>query len=344
MAYLVSIVVVAAATLVGLAMRGQQRPVDVVMVYLLGVVVVSMRYGRIPSLVVAVLSVLSFDFFFIAPYYTFAVNDVGHVLTFGVMFLVALVINTLTQRLRDQAEHTRNAQLQIESEQLRNALLSSISHDLRTPLAVVTGAATTLLDEKVSSEVRRELTETIVNEAERLNRRVQNLLDMTRVQAGALPLRKQWQPLEEVVGSALRAGDSLIRDREVRVAIDRAPLVPLDAALIEQVILNLLENAARYAPPRTPIDIEVVSRTDEVEVTVADRGHGVAEADRARIFEKFQRARDEKGGTGLGLAICAGIVGAHGGRIWVDDREGGGAAFRFTLPIVGTPPILEQEP
>ena len=343
--------IVAIATGASSTLLGRQRLEDVVMVYLLGIVVVSMRYGYVPSLVAAVLSVSCFDFFFIPPYYTFVVADAGHVITFGVMLVVAVVISGLTKRVRDQADRARRlaeeadrAQLQVESEQLRNAILSSVSHDLRTPLAVITGAATTLQDDGVDEGVRRELTETIVQEADHLNRLVQNVLDMTRLEAGALRLRRQWHVLEEVIGSALSRVDKALADRKVVTSLPaELSLVPLDELLIEQVLVNLLENAAKYTPEGSPVFIVGRLRSGEVEIEVADRGPGIPATERDRIFEKFYRASSEGGGAGLGLTICRGIVVAHGGRIWVEDQEAGGASFRFTLPIVGEPPKLPAE-
>ena len=498
--------VVTASTLVSWRVFGRGKLADVVMVYLLGVVVVSMRFGQGPSLLAAVLSVLAFDFFFVPPYFSFAVSDLSHIVTFAVMFLVALVISQLTQRIRVQAdsargrerrtaslyalsremgvahsrdrlleaaarqlhevfgvkvaillpgpdgalaaayadegtlgrddrelgvaewtwlhqrpagagtdtlpssramvlplkgsrgrvgvlalvlpvptalstpderqlldacagivasaiertqlaEEARRARLRIETEQLRNSLLSSVSHDLRTPLAVVTGATSTLLDEATAPKdpaTRRELLETAHTEALRLNRLVRNLLDMTRLEAGALQVHKDAQPLEEVVGAALNRMEDRLRGRAVHTDVPAdLPLVAFDSALIEQVLINLLENATKYTPAGSPIDISARAVDGEVHVEVADRGPGVSPKEAERVFEKFYRVRQgEGGGVGLGLTICRGIVAAHGGRIWVDPREGGGAVFRFTLPIGETsgeergsplPPRSERE-
>jgi two-component system sensor histidine kinase KdpD len=240
------------------------------------------------------------------------------------------------------AEEARRSRLRAETEQLRNSLLSSVSHDLRTPLGVVTGATSALLDPDAPKDeaTRRELLETAHEEALRLNRLVRNLLDMTRLESGALKVQKDLQPIEEVVGAALNRTEDRLRGREVHTSIPRdLPLVPFDSALIEQVLINLLENATKYTPAGSPIEVaarirEGHDRQKEVEVEVADRGPGVAQHDAERVFDKFYRVREgEGGGVGLGLTICRGIVRAHGGRIWVEDRPGGGASFRFTLPI-----------
>jgi two-component system sensor histidine kinase KdpD len=487
--------IVVASTLLAHFGFGRDKLADVAMLYLLGVVIVSLRFSYSAALLAAVLSVLAFDFFFIPPFYSFAVSDLSHIVTFAVLFVVAVVVSSLTKRIREQADsarhrerHTaslyaisrelstthsrdrllataarhlrdvfavkvaillpgddgmlhpavadegtllpddkdmgvaewawlhqqlagagtdtlplaralfvplrgsrgrvgvlalyaspqsrlgdpeerhmlnafagligsalertqladeaRRATLRAETEQLRNALLSSVSHDLRTPLAVVTGATTALLDENGPRDEasRRELIETARQEAERLNRLVSNLLDMTRLEAGALKVRKEPQPIEEVIGSALNRMEDRLQGREVHTSVPRdLPLVALDPALIEQVLVNLLENATKYTPAGSPIDVSVHSNDDEVTVEVADRGPGVAPENAERVFDKFYRVREgEGGGVGLGLTICRGIVSAHGGRIWVEPRPGGGAVFRFTLPL--EPGAAERAP
>ena len=248
-----------------------------------------MRFGYGPSLLAAVLSVLSFDFFFIPPYFTLRVTDLRHVATFGVMFIVAVVISGLTKRVREQAVEAQQARLRIESEQLRNAVLSSVSHDLRTPLAVVTGAASTLLEERIDATVRRELTETILQEADRLNRLLQNLLDMSRLDAGALSVGKQWQPLEEVVGTALNRMEKILGPRKIAVVLPpELPLVPLDSVLIEQVLVNLLENAAKYTPDGTPITVQarLAKRRDGARDRRPRSGRR-RQADESQVFEKI---------------------------------------------------------
>jgi two-component system sensor histidine kinase KdpD len=220
-----------------------------------------------------------------------------------------------------------------------------VSHDLRTPLAVVTGAASTLLedDAKLRPEARRDLLETIHEETKRLARVVSNLLDMTRLASGTLRVKKEWQPLEEVVGAALGRVEDRLGERKVEVSLpDDLPLVPLDAVLLEQVLINLLENAGKYTPEGKPIEISACAEDRQVLVEVADRGPGIPKDEVENVFEKFYRlSRDGKpGGAGLGLAICRGVVEAHGGKMWVENRDGGGAAFRFTLPIEGTPPAV----
>jgi two-component system, OmpR family, sensor histidine kinase KdpD len=245
-------------------------------------------------------------------------------------------------------KEAQRAQVQAETERMRSSLLSSVSHDLRTPLAVITGATSSLIEgaTTLEPETRVELAQTAYEEAERLNRLVGNLLDMTRLESGAVQVQKEWQPLEEVIGAALTRLDNRLRDHPITVSLPPdGSLVPLDSVLIEQVLINLLENAIKYTPPGSPIEISATGTRDVVTVSIADRGPGIPPGDVQRIFDKFYRARsgDGSGGVGLGLTICRGIVEAHGGRIWVENRAGGGAAFRFTLPLEGTPPPVAPE-
>jgi two-component system sensor histidine kinase KdpD len=244
------------------------------------------------------------------------------------------------------AEGHQSARMEVEEERLRTSLLSSLSHDMRTPLSSIEGAASSLLEDAATlpAETRRDLAETILVESRRMHQLVANLLDMVRVESGALGVQKSWQPLEEPLGVALLRLEDRLKGHPVRTEL--APdltLVPCDELLIEQVFINLLENAAKYTPPGTPILVKAWVESGQVVVEVSDRGPGIPTAEREQVFQKFYRAAGADGGgriggTGLGLTICRGIVLAHGGRIWVDDNPGGGAAFRFTLPLEGRQP------
>jgi two-component system sensor histidine kinase KdpD len=231
--------------------------------------------------------------------------------------------------------------VQMESERLRNSLLSTISHDLRTPLASLIGLADTVqLTKPQPTEEQRELVLAMRNSAMRMTALVNNLLDMARLESGAVQLNRQWQPLEEVVGSALGACASLLEGRPLKVSLSPdLPLLNLDSVLIERVLVNLLENACKYTPTQTPIEIKAKAETDVVVVMVNDRGPGLPPGREAAIFEKFERGKKESStsGVGLGLAICRAIMQAHGGSIHGETREGGGARFVLTLPR-GEPP------
>ncbi len=239
-------------------------------------------------------------------------------------------------------EAAQSAHLESETERMRSSLLSSISHDLRTPLAGIQGAASSLLlPATLPESTRRDMLSMIHDESERLAQLIGNLLDITRLESGAIQLRKEWQPLGEVVGAALRRAESGSGLQNVRLDLpEDLPLVPLDAVLAEQLLINLLVNARRHAP-ESPVELRAWPESESLELEIADRGPGIPQAYRERIFDKFFRlpaSTAGDGGVGLGLAICHAIAKAHGGRIWVEDRSGGGASFRVSLPLTGTPP------
>jgi two-component system sensor histidine kinase KdpD len=246
------------------------------------------------------------------------------------------------------ADAAKSSLLRARAEEMRSSLLSAVSHDLRTPLASITGAVTTLRDGSATlDDVQRDdLEQAIQEEAERLERLVANLLEMTRLESGGMTVRRDWVPIDEVVSSALARLDAKLEGRTVHVDLIDAPkLISVDPLLIEQVVLNLVENATKYTPENSTIDIDSHVHDGELELTVADRGPGIPAGDECRVFEKFHRgAHVGIGGVGLGLPICRGIVEAHGGTITVTNRAGGGAAFRVRLPLVGTPPSMQPEP
>ncbi|MCY1419316.1 Sensor protein KdpD [compost metagenome] len=229
--------------------------------------------------------------------------------------------------------------VQMESERLRNSLLSAISHDLRTPLAALVGLADTLeLTKPPPSEQQREVAASIRQSALRMSALVNNLLDMARLQAGAMQLNRAWLLLEEVVGSALASCAPSLAGRQLSINLaDDLPLLSLDAVLIERVLVNLLENAAKYTPAGSGIDISARADSDQVVVLIDDHGLGLPKGREETLFEKFERGAKESAtpGVGLGLAICRAIVRAHGGTIRGENRESGGkvAGARFTITL-----------
>jgi two-component system sensor histidine kinase KdpD len=248
------------------------------------------------------------------------------------------------------AADVEKARLTTETERLRSALLSSISHDLRTPLVSVLGAATSLInyEETLSPKGRHELAQTIQDEAERLNRFVQNLLDMTRLGSGALKPKADWADLRDIVGAAVERSERLLRRHEVRTDVDASvPLLRVDSVLMEQVFVNLLDNARKYAPPDTAITIWARGRDGQAVIEVCDQGPGIPEADRTRVFDMFFRAEaadKAAAGTGLGLSICRGIVEAHGGTISAESGlHGTGTCIVITLPAPPQPVVAPAE-
>jgi two-component system sensor histidine kinase KdpD len=479
------------ATALALPLRGSLAEANLILIYLLAVVAVSVRFGRMPGILASVLAVLAFDVFLVHPYLSLAVSDPQYLLTFAIMLLVSLILSHLTASLRHQAQlalhreqrantlfdltrelsgalsleqvsaigvrrlnatfraraiflfpgengtlralgedaaarvvladavlviaklvyerevaagygegavtsagiqylplrapmRTRGvlvlvpapfapaflpeqerllqtcasqialavervhyvdvahgAMLAIESERLRNSLLSAISHDLRTPLTAIVGLASTLASgPALPAATCRELALAIEDGAIRMNRMVTNLLDMARLHAGAVKLNCQWQMLEEVVGSALAQLSGVLAGLRVDLSVPASlPLLNFDAVLLERVLCNLLDNAAKYAGAGASIAISARVSGDMVQVSVADRGPGIAPGMHEAIFTMFTRgeAESSRTGVGLGLAICRSIVQAHGGTILAANRAGGGARLTLTLPL-GTPP------
>jgi two-component system sensor histidine kinase KdpD len=241
-------------------------------------------------------------------------------------------------------EVAQNATVQMESERLRNSLLAALSHDLRTPLAALVGTAEMLAASLPRlSERQLELATSLVEKSQRLADMVTNLLDMARIQSGEIRLRVEWQSMEEIIGGAVKHAHGALGQRPIGVRIDPGvSLVECDAVLIERVLANLLENAAKYTPAQTPVEIHVRAADEELLVSVRDHGPGVAKGQEELIFEKFTRGNAESAtpGVGLGLAICRAIVQAHRGRIWVEPTAPQGATFTFSLPL-GTPPSID---
>jgi Osmosensitive K+ channel histidine kinase len=251
---------------------------------------------------------------------------------------------TMIERARLRRE-AMQIELLRRTDALRSALLSSVSHDLRTPLSSIKAAASSLLQDDVDwdKESQRGFALAIEREADRLNRLVGNLLDMSRIEGGALKPEKEWYPIDELIHDVLAHMHSTLQAHPVQLTVaDNLPPVELDYLQIDQVVTNLLENAARYTPAGTPIAISVTAVDHALLVSIADSGPGIPPSDLERIFDKFYRVSGEKGkagtrsstmGTGLGLAVCRGLIDAHGGKIWAENRPEGGAVFRFTLPL-----------
>jgi two-component system sensor histidine kinase KdpD len=248
-------------------------------------------------------------------------------------------------RLDKQVE---GARLAAETNQLRAALFSSVTHDLRTPLASIKAGVTSLLDEGVTHqpEQQRELLRTVLEETDRLNRLVGNIIDLARVRAGALVPTKQLTGIDDVIDSVVhRMKPALSRVRIRTLVRPDLPEVPMDPVQIDQVLSNLLENSVRYSPPGGEIVVSAAPWRGSVQVRVADQGPGIPAPERERVFEPFFRGDGGSGrtGSGLGLAIARAVVLAHGGRIWVEGSPSGGTAVVFELPVTESRP-LKQEP
>ncbi len=259
---------------------------------------------------------------------------------------LASLIAVALERLH-YVEVAQDSEVKILTERLRSSILSALSHDLRTPLTAMVGLADSLfLVKPALPPTALETAQALHEQAERLASLVANLLDMARLNAGEVTLRREWQPIEEVVGASIKLLGNALAEHPVKVMLDRElPLLEFDAVLIERVLCNLLENAAKYSPEQTSIELQAKQVGSVVEVTVLDQGPGFTGYRRDELFNMFVRGQSESGkpGTGLGLAICKAIVEEHGGTIAADNRPEGGAQLRFTLPV-GNPPSIEEEP
>jgi len=340
------VAVTAACTLANAVLNRWFGHTELVMVYVLGIVVVAGRRGRLAAVTASILSVASFNFWFVPPFHTFAVADVSYLLTFVVMLLVGLTISGLTEQVRRRADEAHTARLEAEKESLRSSMLSSVSHDLRTPLATIFGAASTLREDgaRLNAHDRARLEQLILEEAERMDRLVSNLLDMSRLEAGGVGATLEWTLLEEVIGSAVSRCEAGLGERRVNLQIaSEASLVRADPVLFEQVFVNLFENVAKHAPQSTRIDIDAERSGDAIVIRFGDNGPGLPPEERERVFDKFHRGRASAAGSGLGLSICRGVLRALGGTISAGERAGGGLSLEITLPWSNPPELPASE-
>lgn len=350
-----------AAVVVGLvALMPGVNLTTVGLVLVLAITLVSVRWGSGPGLAASVAALLAFNYFFIPPVHTWVIRDPENLVAFFVFFLTALAVGQLSSRAKRQAVESEARRQEIErlysqlrkafeeaseaeslrrSERLKTALLDAVTHDLRTPLTSIKASVTTLLgdDASLPPEVSRELLLVINEESDRLDRFVEEMMTVARIEGGQLLLRRSPQSALDLINSAMDRASQLLAGHPVEVTVDPSlPRLLVDGASSAEVIFELLENAAHYSGPGTPIHLfarQVDGQT--VEIAVEDRGIGIPAEFRERVFQKFFRAPGgsrERRGFGMGLSIARGIVEAHGGRIWIDGAAGRGTIVRFTLP------------
>lgn len=283
--YMISMGLVLITTLFGEFLKRRLEPTNIGMFYLLAVVVAAVRWGQGPAVLTSVLGVLCFDFFMIPPYLTFTVAHIQYIFTLIGFLIVGLVVSTLASKVRENI-------IQRQTEKLLTALLNSISHDFKTPLASITGSLTTLLDNYsgLNDDVRKELLETAFEESGRLNRLVGNLLDMTKVSAGALKINRRPCELRDVLGASLEQLKEKIGARNIEIDIPRDfPEVPMDFSFMMKVFYNLIDNALKYSPQDAPISIKASVVESDAKIEIKDQGIGIPHSDLKRVFEKFYR-------------------------------------------------------
>jgi two-component system sensor histidine kinase KdpD len=340
-------------------LKGHVPVLSLAVLYLLAIIPISVAWGIVYAVGMAIGSMLCFNFFFLPPLYTLTLQDSRNWFALLVFLVTAVVVSELATRSRRRAEEAEAALLALRkltaererlaaealeaealrrSDAMKTALLRAVSHDLRSPLMAILTSAGALAHGELSlaSEDRRDLTETILGEAERLDHLVTNLLDLSRLQAGAAaPEPGDW-PVDDLV---LQALDSVEAGSRVEVVLpDDSPLVHADPHQTERIVANLVENALRYSPPDEPVRIQFRQTGSEVLVRVVDHGPGIPRVESERIFEAFQRGSlsGSTRGAGLGLAIARGFAEANGGRVWVESHAGQGAAFVLALPVASS--------
>lgn len=364
--YAVAVLGVAAVTGVLAPLQAQLSVTTVALALLLVVLFVAAWWGSRPALVASVLGVACFNFFFLPPLYTFTIADPQNWIALAAFFITALTAGHLSARARARAEEAEAGRCEVErlyrelqaaferaseaealrrSEQLKSSLLDAVTHDLRTPLTSIKASATTLLDTSLAldDEGRRELLEVIDEETDRLNRLVESMVELARIEAGEMRLRRRWGAAEEIVAAAVERAAPLTQRHRVEIAFaGELPAARVDAEALAEVLYTLLDNAAKYSPPGSRIRVWAGRGADEMLCfSVEDEGPGIPPELRARVFDKFFRATTEGGrsgprvsGLGMGLAIAKGIVEAHGGSIWIENGTAGyGTRVIWSIPI-----------
>ena len=367
--YLVSLLATAAVTAILIPFREHINSTTVALAYLLDVLFVALFWGSGPALLASVLGVLCFNFFFLPPLYTLSIAHSENWIALFAFFTTALAVGQLSAREKRRAEDAERGEREVErlykelraaferasqaealkqSERLKSALLDAVTHDLRTPLTSIKASITTLIDEArapefaLDKESRLEMLQVIDEESDRLNRFISGLIELARIDAGELQLRRQWGAIDEIVSTALSRAQPLTQDHTVEVNIgEELPAVRVDERAVSEVVYTLVDNAAKYSPAGTRIKISAGLVDGMIEMAVEDEGEGVPVGLRERVFDKFFRAtRDgdvstrQPSGTGMGLAIAKGIVDAHEGKIWIESPSNGhGTRVVFTLPI-----------
>jgi two-component system sensor histidine kinase KdpD len=369
--YLLATLGIAATTGILALVRGQINSTTVGFAFLLVVLSVAIIWGSGPALLASVVCMLCYNFFFLEPLHTFTIADPQNWIALTAFFITALAVGQLSARAKRRAEEAEagrveNRRLYDElqeafdraseaeglrrSERLKTALLDAVTHDLRTPLTSIKASATLLLEdgesngqtETFSPAEQKTMLKVISDEADRLDRFVESIVDLARIEAGDVQLSRNWGAVEEIIEAALARAEPLMQQHQLKILVEsELPVIRVDARAVAEVIYTLIDNATNYAPAGTCITIKANRAPGEmVRISVNDEGRGIPTNLRQRVFEKFVHVRGvpmgvgRPEGIGMGLSIAKGIVEAHGGRIWVEDGAGGkGTRVSFTVPV-----------
>lgn len=331
----------------------------VALALLLVTLLVATIFGSRPAFLSSFLGVLTFNFFFLPPYHTLTIADPQNWVALAVFLIVAVTVGQLSAKARNRAEEAERlygelqaafekasqAEALRQSEKLKSSLLDAVTHDLRTPLTSIKAAATTLLEDKrerfLDGEGRKEFLDIINEETDRLNKFIEGMVGLARVEANALQDRKCWGPVDEIISNAIERAKGQLTSRHIHIELERdLPSLFVDSGLISEVVYTLLDNAAKYSPEGSRIGISARrSGAEMIEIAVEDQGRGIEPAMREKVFSKFFRTENEgihttSDGLGLGLAIARGIIESQGGRIWIADGTGGyNTRVAFVIPI-----------
>ena len=370
-----ALVVISAATVVLRSFGDHVNSTTVALTFLLLVLFLATAWGPKPAVLASIMAATSFNYFFLPPVGTFIISDPHNWVAIIAFLLTAVTVGQLSARAKQRTEEAELGKREIErlyeelraaferashaealrqSEKLKSALLDAVTHDLRTPLTSIKASITTLLDEMrgqadgyqlvaLDDESKIEMMEVIDEESDRLNRFIGGLIELARIEAGEMQLRRRWGTVDEITSAALQRAESITRGHDVEVNLETdLPVVRVDERAVSEVVYTLVDNAAKYSPKGTTIRI-AAQRYDDgmIKMTVEDRGEGIGVDLRERVFDKFFRAtRDgdisthRPSGTGMGLAIAKGIVEAHAGKIWIESgTDGKGTRVVFILPI-----------
>lgn len=338
--YLISLVLVSLVSAICFLFSAYIRPEIVAFILLLTLSLIAMSFDIFPVLLAALLSALIWDFFFILPRYNFRVGNTEDKILLSMYFVIALVNAVLTFKIRQIEKLAREKEEKAHTLKLYNTLLNSLSHEFRTPLATIIGATDNLLQQpsRLSATDHTKLLSEISTASLRLNRQVENLLNMSRLESGFIQPKKDWHDLHELAFSIIHQLEEQLALHRVEVDIrEDIPLVRLDYGLIEQVLYNLIYNAALYTPEKALIRISARCPDENLQIVVEDDGPGFPEAEIKKVFDKFYRLTHTSGrhsqGSGLGLSIVKGFVEAHNGTIELMNRLTGGARFVISLPV-----------
>lgn len=329
------ILLIAGISLICYALSSYMGYKVVALILLVVVSCLAMFFDIVPVLLVALLSALTWDFFFIPPTFKFTIGSPEDMLMFLMYFVIATLNGVLTYKIRQMEKETMKKEEKERTLKLYSTLLNSLSHELRTPISTIIAATDNLQtnDERLTEQNKTELVSEISKASFRLNRQVENLLNMSRLDSGFIQPKLDWVDIAELIYGVVRNLEELKITQEIRVNISPdIPLFRLDKGMMEQVLYNLVLNALQYTPAKSVVEISALCNKDTLEIIVKDNGKGFPAEEIQKVFEKFYRLKNSRpGGTGLGLSIAKGFVEAQNGTIFLENLPGGGA--KFTIEI-----------